>query len=415
MSYHDTPFITMKTVPNATIASMVDNSNCLTPIRVANAYDVQYHSGAGLKVGIVSLDGGFQQSDLDQSLAELGITSPTINVELMHGASGNFTGSAADLENTLDVYCVAALVPDATINLYIGNLPAATDFPTYLSWYSASFQQAVDDGCDVIVHCWGVPESTLKANAASPDFLWSPFGSAQDHNVPVIVSTGDYGSAISTNTEGVLYPASSPGVIAVGGTFLQLSNKDQRELEVVENHQIDTLSPNSGIGGGGGISMSNYAPDFQVGLPYQEVNGLNNPTGTLSHRGIPDIVAAMNDYVMYFNGVLTVVSGTSASAPIVAGIIARTKGLTGVSWSAYNYNHAFYKNTKNSSLFYEIISGNNARLGAAGYFASAGWNPVSGLGAINGRSVERLVGLKGTTYPQSNFKARPTTGRTYPR
>jgi subtilase family serine protease len=427
MAYNITPSLSFTTITGNSIPAIISaNQFILTPLRVANAYDIPYHNGAGLTIGIVSLDGGFQQSDLDKTLSDLGMVATSVNVVTMNGAQGNYTGNATDLANTLDVYCVAALVPAANINLYVSNLSNAIDIGTYIEWWSNSLQQAVNDGCDVILHSWGIDEAILDKDGIPPDAFWSPFSSATSHNVPVVVGSGDFGSAIvngATVTEGVLYPASSPDVICVGGTYLQLDINDNRIAEHLESASLDTESTNSGIAGGGGVSIHNYPPDYQVGLTYlQEVPGaLGNEvsTFTLTHRGLPDISAAMNDYILYFNGGYVVVSSTHASAGIIAGMIARIKCLTGVSLPTYNYNHILYKNAKNSSLIYQIENeGFNGTLGVLGYSdntASLIWNPVVGLGVVNGRSLERLVGLKGQTYPSSNFTSRPTSGTTYPR
>jgi len=94
----------------------------LTATKIATAYNIPASTGVGVKVGIISLDGGFSQTDLNKSMADLGLTTGNVTFISVDGGTNNYTGSAVDIENTLDLVCVAGMVPAANIVLYRGNL-----------------------------------------------------------------------------------------------------------------------------------------------------------------------------------------------------------------------------------------------------------------------------------------------------
>ena len=98
-------------------------NNYVTPTSLCTTYNIPKADGYGVKVGIISLGGGWLQSDLDKSMGNLGITQySNITSVTVDGADTTFTGSNAsgDLENTLDIYCIAGMVPRANIVVYSG-------------------------------------------------------------------------------------------------------------------------------------------------------------------------------------------------------------------------------------------------------------------------------------------------------
>ena len=353
-----------------------------TPPQIATAYGIPANNGAGIKIGIIApAGGGFLQSDLDKTFADLiysgliaaGTTTPVINQVLLDGETGTFTGSnAIDLENTLDIYCIATLVPAADITIYIG------------ASFVSTFQQAVADGCHIISVSYtvngGEPASYIMT--AFDYFLLAP---ATDAKIAICVATGDSGSTF-TGLSGlkVAYPSSSPNVIAVGGTKLTLNNNNTRLSESDDNRD-----PNfsNGWGGGGGISGYYSAPDWQSGLYYTPI--VNGTTGTqtiLTQRGLPDISAPMSSYLFYYNGSIVGAGGTSASTPVIAGILARLQALTGKQRSSPEYNKLFY-NHKDS--FFDILVGTNNTLITSGYKGTVSWDPVTGLGPPISNKVYR--------------------------
>jgi len=367
----------------STIPTSLPQSGFLTPPQVGLAYSVPKPTatqGAGFTVGIISLGGGFHQSDLARSFADLvaagllpaGSVAPTVNTILIDGATGTYgVDHSSDFENTADIYCASTMAPGASINIYIGV--GRTSLNNCIA-------RAVTDHVDVITISYGYDDSLHG------DFCASSLAAAAVAKIPVLACTGDYGSAAySTDlNEYPQYPASSPLVIAVGGTNLTLDTNNQRLTETVESNDPEFSSDPGWSGGGGISSLFSSVPSWQSGLtytPYNTSTGAGTPT-SLTARGTPDVSLAMNAYVLYKGGALAYFGGTSAATPVMAGIMVRLIEDTGIRQSSADWNTFFYNNY-NSGTFYDITSGNNATHIADGYLAVKGWDPVTGLGSPN--------------------------------
>ena len=392
---------TITSVPAVTIAQAI-SFGYITPPSIANYYKIPASTGAGVKVGIISLGGGFLQSDLQKSFNDLyaagQLTSnvaPVVNFISVDGASNAFVNNSNDpsSENTLDIYCVAAMVPQATISIYIA--------PNVTSSFYNAIQRAVNDNCDVISISWGGPEFS--------NYLAAPLAAAAANGITVLVASGDYGSsATGAASEAPQYPATSADVLAVGGTFL-------------ENLQTSYPTEYSANHSGGGISSIIPVPAWQNGLQY--TSSPDNITHVLytgqigngQGRGIPDIAAPFYNYVFYFGGSLNAsLAGTSFACPVMAGMIARFVALNGrrPANGARTLNTRFYSNISafNNSIFNQVVYSTSGGYvvhnpgddivvaGINGYVAAAGqWDPVTGLGSPRGTDVYHLAtsgGLK---------------------
>ena len=367
----------------------------LTAPKIATAYNIPASTGANVKVGIISLGGGFNQSDLNQSMADLGLTTGNVTFVGVDGAINTLvTGSSADFENALDLVCVAGMVPSANIVLYKAGVDSNFNFYSNVvqatirnsnSSFGNAIQRAVDDNCDVITISWGRSEKVIQNGITfyCGDYLAAPLANAAVKNICVFVASGDYGSQAQASPNpafqiiSVDYPSANPNVTAVGGTNLTLTVDNTRANETVYNNS--QVGYPVGFGGGGGISSVNSLPAYQANLTYKTYPG--NTVSALTTRGVPDISAAMNAYGFWLNGTVQGASGTSASAPIMAGMVARFISLNGgrrPPGGSTGLNKIFYQNT---GSFFDIITGNNASLLPTGYAATVGWDAVVGLGS----------------------------------
>jgi len=380
--------------------SSIVSAGYLTPPQIAAAYGLPASTGYGIKIGIISFGGGFLQSDLNKSFADLqtaglissSLTPPTIQQKLFDGQTGTFSTSdgGASGENTVDIYCLATMAPQASITIYIGN-----------TWTS-QFNQAIADGCHIISVSWSTSESS--------DFLSTQFATASTNKVSILVASGDHGSAwySGANSLSVGYPCASPQVISVGGTKLILSG-NSRSSETDDNRDA---SFGSTWGGGGGLSTLFSLPSWQTGLHYTPItNGVTGSSTSLSVRGIPDISAPMNVYSVYYNGSIGGFGGTSLACPVMAGMLARLQQLTGVQRSSVDYNTLFYANP---GAFYDITTGTNNDQITSGYAGTSGWDCVTGLGPPIGTAIYPLFRPK-ATFPKQNYGFRPASGSAYPR
>ena len=370
-------------VMSANISSYI-NGTYITPTVISTAYNIPTNSGANTKVGIISLGGGWLPSDLTASLANLGLSlSQPITTVLVDGATNSWTATNADVENTLDLYCVAGIVPSANIVIYIGQ-NSLTSFANVLN-------RAVAEECDVITISW-----TTDENMGAGDYLSAPLANAAAKGITVLAASGDKGSTGNDGNTGgitVCYPASSPNVVAVGGTQLTYNSSTYQRV-----------SESVSIYSGGGISTVFSVPSWQTGLKanlFFSSNGYSH-VSTITGRGVPDISAPFLNYIMWFNGAsnnysisnIALIGGTSASTPIMAGMFARYISASGRRPIPNAIHPILYANT---SAYSDIISGNNLSYLTSGFVANVGWDPVVGLGAPIGNVVQQMVSSGGTT------------------
>lgn len=370
------------------LATNIGEGNLLTATKIATAYNIPASTGAGVKVGIISLGGGFSQADLNKSMSDLGLVTGNVTFVPVDDANNTpVTGSDADIENALDLVCVAGMVPAANIVLYKaggvtgvyynGNSSIAVDLNKTNSFANA-IQKAVDENCDVISISWGYSEKKVVSGITQyvGDFLAGPLANAAAKNISVFVAAGDYGSQAVNSANPAFqivstdYPSVNTNVTAVGGTYLTLGVGNSWASETVYN--------NSGVGGGGGVSSMVPRPAYQRNLTYK--NFPSNVVVNLGSRGIPDISAAMNAYGLWLGNTVRRVSGTSASAPIMAGMVARFISLNGgrrPPGGSTGLNTIFYQNP---GSFRDIQTGNNASLLPSGYAATVGWDATVGYG-----------------------------------
>ena len=364
----------------------------LTAPQIATAYIIPPSTGSGVKVGIISLGGGFSQSDLNRSMTNLGLTTGNVTFVGVNGATndynpvhGNSASYKGTVENTLDLVCVAGMVPNANIVLYkaddddyylttdpnvAANLNSTRHFANVLN-------RAVDDNCDVISISWGGSEKKIVSGITyyCGDFLAGPLANAVAKGISVFVSAGDYGSQAVNSSDPAFqivsadYPSTNANLVAVGGTYLSLTGSNTRSGN-------ETVYNISGGGGGGGISSFVSAPSWQANLTYKTYP--DNVVHNVTTRSIPDISAPMNGYGLWLNGNVMSVGGTSASAPIMAGMVARFISLNGGRRPIQPLNKLFYNNLNS---FYDIPTGNNASLLPIGYAATPGWDATTGWGS----------------------------------
>jgi kumamolisin len=368
----------------------INDTGWLTPPQVASAYNIPAGTGANVKVGIISLGGGWSAADFNKSMGNLNlsslVTGANITTVLVDGASGTFTGSSPDDENTLDLYCVAGMAPKANIVIYIGQNSTAS--------FANVVNRAVNENCDIITISWGTTESAYSASILEPGFA-----NAAAKGITVCVATGDYGSQpiSGANIVGVQYPATSSNVVAVGGTQLSI-NPGAGNVRINETVEYNEAGYPAGWGGGGGVSSIIARPSWQANLTYQQyfkANSTAGPVTTLTTRGIPDIAAAMNGYALWYNSTVTQFGGTSASAPVMAGMFARFMSLNGGRRPVPNAIHPILY--ANLAAYYDITTGNNATVQYLnGYAASSNWDPVTGVGVPFGNVVNQMVTSGGT-------------------
>ncbi|MFK4445816.1 kumamolisin [Caballeronia udeis] len=346
--------------------ALSESSTSYTPLDLARLYDFPGGDGSGQCVGIIELGGGYSESDLSAYFSQLGVAQPNVvavGVDQANNApSGNPNGP--DGEVTLDIEIVGAIVPGARIAVYF---TANSD-----AGFIDAVNRAVHDDTNkpsVISISWGGPETnwTSQSQNAFDEVLQS----AAALGVTVCAASGDSGSGDGVaNGDHVDFPASSPYVLACGGTHLLASASGIRS-EVVWN------DGDQGGAGGGGVSAVFALPVWQNGLSVTRVSGGRS---ALTKRGVPDVAgdaSPLTGYDVIIGGTQTVVGGTSAVAPLWAGLITRINAAAG--------KPAGFLNPK---LYAAKTAGHDITQGNNGSFeATAGWDACTGLGSPDGVKV----------------------------
>ena len=378
----------------------------MTPTQLAALYNFPVTGGAGQCVGVVEFGGGYTTQNITGTFQQAGIT-PTPNViGVSAGGQNNSDFSAASQEVMLDIYVAGGLIPQGTTAVYF----AANAYIS--SWWNA-ISTAINDTANkpsVISISWGADEQLWGGYVNALDLL---FLSAIAKGITIVVATGDYGSRAGPTSADytVQYPAASPYVLACGGTVVTNSNLN---TEVVWNQ--------GSAGSAGGVSKRYPVPTWQAGLAAKRY-----PGGTVSGitgRAIPDVSGHAVGYQFYYGprgasqyGVWQSYGvGTSAVAPLYAGLIARINAV--INGRCGFVNRFFYTNP---SAFNDITSGNNADPATVGYSATTGWDACSGLGSPNGVNILKATVsqpapvVRPTVYPTNTYGTRPTSGQVYPR
>ena len=192
--------------------------------------------------------------------------------------------------------------------------------------------------------------------------------------VTVCVAAGDDGSAdrILDGSAHADFPASSPHVLGCGGTKLEASN-GLISSEVVWNDGRDAT--------GGGVSKVFAVPAYQSAAGVASGN----------RRGVPDVAGNADPdtgYLIRIDGANFTVGGTSAVAPLWAGLVALMNQNLG---GSVGFLHPYLYKQPAAATFRDIAEGGNDVSGLGVFAASPGWDPCTGMGTPDGRRLLAAV------------------------
>ncbi|MCW2496544.1 putative Ig domain-containing protein [Jatrophihabitans sp.] len=317
-------------------------------IYIVDAYDdpnaesdlAAYRSQYGL-AACTTANGCFQK------LNQNGATSPL--------PTGD-TGWAGEI--SLDLDMASAVCPNCGITLIEANDASDNLF--------TAVKEATTLGAKYVSMSWGGPEGGTESSYDSTYFKSS--------GVVYTASTGD-----GAYSAGVIYPATSPDVVAVGGTALKTASNTRGWTESV-------WKTSSTEGGGSGCSSDEAKPSWQSIIS----------TSTCSKRADSDVSAVADPatgvavYQTYGGSGWAVYGGTSAAAPIIAA----TYALAGTPASTDKPPSFPYSHTANLN---DVTSGNNGTCSPSLLCTAAtGWDGPTGLGTPNGVAAFTSGGGGGT-------------------
>jgi kumamolisin len=340
-----------------------------SPVQVAQLYRFPTGvTGAGQTIGILELGGGFKQSDITTYFQSLGISAPTVtSVSVDNGSNSPTTPDSADGEVLLDIEVAGGVAPGASVVVYFA--------PNTSQGFQDALSTAIHDTTNnpsVVSISWGGRESTWTSQSTQTFDQVAQEAAAL--GVTITVAAGDNGSSdgVSDGSNNVDFPASSPNVLACGGTSLDSSN-GAITGETVWN------DGSSGGATGGGFSTVFSRPTYQSAL----ATSYAGQTG----RGVPDVSGDADPdtgYNVLVDGEQIVVGGTSAVAPLWAGLVALLNQQLNTRLGFIN--PALYALPEPGTGFNDITQGNNGS-----YSAGPGWDPCTGLGSPVGTALATLL------------------------
>jgi subtilase family serine protease len=326
--------------PSSAAPQVTTSPGGYTPAQIRHAYgfDKISGNGSGQTIAIIDAYGSpTLANDLKVFCTTFGLPQATLAVYYPQGKPSGNSGWA--LETTLDVEWAHAIAPGARIvvvvakSASISNLLGAVDY-------------AVNTlGAKQVSMSWGAAEFSSEA---SYDTHFNKTG------VSFFASSGDSGA-------GVIWPAASPYVVAVGGTTLHLDSTG------------NALTETGWSGSGGGVSAYNKEPAWQANY----ISSVGRAVPDVSYDADP--ATGFPVYISNYNGTTgwIQVGGTSAGAPQWTALQALVNAARSTTMSSTG-SHLYSTATSAYTDFFDIISGSNGS-----FFCSPGYDKVTGLGSPN--------------------------------
>ena len=421
---HHTP---VRGVP---LTDLQGGSHAISPSDFATIYDVnalwnQSFDGTGQTIAIAGRT-NINANDVTTFRSTFGLPGNNTQV-VVNGADPGIVSSDEETEADLDVEWAGAVAKGATVKLVVSKSTNASDGVDLSDQYIVNNNLAA-----VMSVSFGFCEAQGGSSNSFYNSLWSQ---AVSEGISVFVATGDNGSAgcdlpYSSGTNGantttpasqgfaVSGLASTPYNVAVGGTMFSDSNGSAYWSssnnattkasalsyipEAVWNESSFATQGASGndlYAGSGGVSRLYGTPSWQTGAG---VPTTDPGTTGQHHRYLPDVslsAAGHDGYLIYQEGQLELVGGTSASSPSFASLMAILNQYTG--GRNGNPNTRLYAlAAQNPAAFHDVTSGTNAVPCAGGspncsstsagvvgtmngYSAGAGYDLATGLGSVD--------------------------------
>jgi len=357
-----------------------------TPPQVAGIYRFPAGTdGTGQTIAIIELGGGFSKADLNAYFSGLGLATPSVTATSVDGGS-NAAGQdpqGADVEVLLDIEVAGSVAPGAA----------------QLVYFAPNTDQGFIDAVTTAVHAvptpaavsisWGGPENSWTSQSMTA--LDAAIADGVALGVTVCAAAGDNGSGDGVNDgqPHTDFPASSPHALACGGTSLQADPSSG----VISSETVWNDGAQGGATGGG-VSAVFAQPTWQAGA------GVPAAPGGGTGRGVPDVAGNADPatgYQVLVDGQQTVVGGTSAVAPLWAGLAARlVQSLGGRLGLVQQQLYAGIEPATPVAGLRDITIGGNGA-----YSAGPGWDACSGLGVPEGAALLTQLSASATVPQQA--------------
>ncbi|KAL1938728.1 hypothetical protein VTO73DRAFT_11331 [Trametes versicolor] len=307
----------------------------------------------------------------------------TFSVVGIDGGTNDQTGPSVS-EGELDIQYTVGLATNVPVTYYfLGEDFQDDGLDGYLDEVNTIL--AEENPPQVLTTSYGMTENALSF--ALTDKLCKAYAQLGARGTSILFASGD--SAVGCPAEGddlvfqATFPSNCPYVTSVGGT---------------------SGFPNevSWPGSSGGFSNYFARPSYQdaaVNTFLAQLGDKNAGAFNRTGRAFPDISAAANGYIIFAAG-LTGITGTSASSPVTASIIAllNDRLLSAGKPPLGFLNPWLYSEA--AASFKDIVSGNSSIIcdrtnpqPPRGFDTAVGWDPVTGLGTPSFTKLLALLGL----------------------
>ncbi|HTC45135.1 MAG TPA: protease pro-enzyme activation domain-containing protein [Steroidobacteraceae bacterium] len=403
------------TARRATVSADPPNTQSVTPQQIASLYQFPPGDGAGQTIGLYEMDAGgaagYSLQDIQDSIQAFGgdLKLPTL-IDVAIDGVGN--SGVSDGETGLDITVAGAIAQGATIAVYFTGGTVQAIIHALQRMIHPDAGDPVP-GIISISYGWG-PDAPAAAAFSASEYtqLDALFQDAANLAITVLVSSGDSGAFIENKTKAqVSYPASEPWVTACGGTTV--GNIQGSSFEEYAWNDLSDGGAHSPGATGGGISDRFAVPAFQQNAALPK-NIVSSKTG----RGVPDVAGNASEnsgYIQYIQGQRGPVGGTSAVAPLYAGLIARINA--NLSRSVGFINPQIYAAA--GGAFRDIAGPagplNNSYGRVVGYPVTAGWDGCTGLGSVKGMALQTSLQNAAQSAASRARAAAPAPGAPWPK
>jgi kumamolisin len=360
------------------------------PGELGKRYNFPQGDGTGQTVALLEFGGGYFPADLTAFCTQAQIPVPKV---VPISVDGTPTGAKDGTEGEvmLDIEVVAGVCPKATIAVYFARF-------TERGWIRAldAVVQDATHNPGVLSVSWGFAEKA---------YIWTEQGMTQVNEslkeaaligMTVCVSAGDDGSsdAVSDGLAHVDFPASSPYVLAVGGTTIPSKSAPLPDISWFEGNGLrQQNNPNSGSTGGGTSAVFEQ-PSWQKTIAVTPVN-----PGAIVGRCIPDLAAnadwTASPYLLVVDGNGQPNGGTSAASPLMAAMIALINARRDANNRVGYLTPLLYQidggSPVGAKVCTDVVKGNNITDQVGGYSAGPGYDAVSGWGTPDGTKLMQVL------------------------
>ena len=361
-----------------------------TPSELASHYNFPPGDGGGQAVGLLEFGGGYFANDLKKFCEMAKVPNLPNVITVSTDGTPTDSNDPADGEVMLDVEVVAGACPKAKIVVYFAHFSER-------GWITALDAAIHDEKNDpgVLSVSWGFAEGKMIWTQQAMTQINETLKEAATIGVTVCIAAGDDGSgdALTDGHAHVNFPASSPYVLAVGGTTIRSNGSKQPDVVWKEGSGVRATNGGST---GGGTSAEFPRPNWQKNIKANSVN-----PGAIVGRCIPDLSANADwnasPYLLVVGGSAQPNGGTSAATPLVASLLTRINEKRPANKRVGYLTPVLYQSksgrgaTVGSAGCTDVVSGDNTTAHVGGYSAAAGYDAASGWGTPDGEKLMKAL------------------------